>query len=1101
MAEIGHTVCVRGLPTDMDHERLEDKLLIHFLRERNGGGEISKITLKAADPCAMITFEDSRVALSVCSHKPQVLKVDGRTYELSLSFPWQDSQHLNKVFLDVCVTIDCSQFPLGEKTIKTLTEKFTDIGVHYIKPLRHCTLKGPYSVVNYVITHLIELLVDFVPPTEESSSFAQEIDRAYSHQKEKHNPLHQPHGLVFGGDVSLHQDSGYPSPKVSSIQLSQTQTRFDERTKDWIDALDVEALSLIMEADVFAYLCSRSEEYRTILQNHGVYVVDVTSAGVSTLYLQTNANSETGSKAEKHLNHARKELSQLYQKMEGNLRRAQIPRSALNLHGEQNAAFKDLESLLPKVLLNFDQTHIYIIGESSDVSQAKQILLFGSSDENLRTKQETSLQSSPSYSPVSESEKIQKAGTSRESNSVTLKKRISDAERRLKNGEEYKLAARFKNSDIGLLGYGPVEKGRSKDSQDLTQGINTPALAPNFTPCTENAVSSVQARASQVSAFKVSGVNNEDILNEVSRTNSASCTSRVTLAFKGPLSTHVNAHSGLGKMGKTTGSTVESTTTAMSTLKRTNSCSGRPVQKQETQKPGTNDNSGLATNSIRRQRSTSLNCRISAEALPSSIVSKAITVPTLMWSYIKQIYHSEINVLISDVQVSENIVDKYKTMVILKGSASSKVEECQQELQKLVDSIGLDFYVQKLKVADLGATEGDDMFKEGCLDICSYFSKIVLLNVKDDISLLGPRSQCSQAKEMLQELFPNRFLNSGSFVHTSITHQESTDQRQAKASSNQAPIKSNDQTRPNQTKANSESSAKCRIKGYKSESRNVAYKETPMPVANEMQKAASDLEINKTGPLPGKSSEVSGVLSGLRDNWQTASSLTTQKSQNATTLALKQTNVPISKQLESCVCGENGTQRSCGVFLCSNCIRLHAQCMVCSKANAARNPSMEMQVHPLKEEQNTKELKGNEAGIRQKQKKGIHGAMSCTELSVSLPGYEQYRTAKITYCIPDGIQGDEHPNPGLPFQGAVFEAYLPLSSQGQELLQCLEKAFKQGFTFTVCPSNNNDRAKITWSRIPHKTNITGGKSRNGYPDVKYLKDLSEALRTCGIKGV
>lgn len=59
MAEIGHTVCVRGLPTDMEHERLKDKLLIHFLRERNGGGEIASITIKAADLSAIITFEDS----------------------------------------------------------------------------------------------------------------------------------------------------------------------------------------------------------------------------------------------------------------------------------------------------------------------------------------------------------------------------------------------------------------------------------------------------------------------------------------------------------------------------------------------------------------------------------------------------------------------------------------------------------------------------------------------------------------------------------------------------------------------------------------------------------------------------------------------------------------------------------------------------------------------------------------------------------------------------------------------------------------------------------------------------------------------------------
>ncbi|KAK3553117.1 hypothetical protein QTP86_031698 [Hemibagrus guttatus] len=171
------------------------------------------------------------------------------------------------------------------------------------------------------------------------------------------------------------------------------------------------------------------------------------------------------------------------------------------------------------------------------------------------------------------------------------------------------------------------------------------------------------------------------------------------------------------------------------------------------------------------------------------------------------------------------------------------------------------------------------------------------------------------------------------------------------------------------------------------------------------------------------------------------------------------------------------------------------------EVNAARKPSKAMQAHLLKEEQNAEELKGKETGTRQKQEQGIQGTMKYTELGMSLPGYEQYRTAKITYSIPDGIQGEEHPNPGLPFEGGVFEAYLPLTSKGQGFLQCLEKAFKQGFTFTVCPNNSTGRAKITWSRIPHKTIITGGKSGNGYPDTAYLKDLAEALRTCGIECV
>ncbi|KAM9457441.1 uncharacterized protein Hap1MRO34_018648 isoform 2-T2 [Clarias gariepinus] len=1109
MAEVRHTVCVRGLPADMERERLEDKLMIHFLRERNGGGEISSISIKAADPCAVITFEDSRVAVNVCSHSPHILEVDGKLYDLSLSFPGQESMHLNKAILDMSVTIDCKRLPLGEKTIKTITEQFPDLTVNYIKPQRHCTLKGCYTEVKEVVSYLTELLVDFEPPHEES-------DRVHLHHKEKDDPSDQSHGPHFGGDVSLHHEYS----NVNGVKESQAQTHSDEKLKDWVDAVSVEALSLIMEADVFAYLCNRSEKYQSILQNHGVHVVDVTSAGVTTLYLQSNANGKTGSKAEKHLNLARKELSQLYQQVEGNLRRTQIPRSALHLDGEQTAAFRDVESILPKVLISYDQTHVYIVGESSEVSQAKQILQFGSPNENLSAKQEISFPSSPSssYIPVAESETMQMVVVNSESSTITPKMRVSDAERGVRTGEEYRLAARFKNSDMGLLGFGHIERGRSKECQDLTKPIQTlplgsnsgPNLSTNSSIVNAVAVNSDQNRTSQFGAFKYTGVNNveDDIVfqtpsltgtlknsGQVSnrdKTNSVTVTSRVAPTFITPLNTPVNDLTRLEKLP--TGPTIDSTPTSTSSLRRANSFSGQLLQKQMIPKTVTDEKSCLATNSFRRPRSSSLN-RMSAQALKSSTVSKDIIVPTLRWSYIKEAYQSDLKSLLSDFQVSENHIDKSKTMVTLKGSASSKVEECQHELQKLVDGIGSDFCVQNLKLADLGVTEGNDMLKECCLNIRSHFSKIVLQYVKDAVFLMGPKSQCFQAIEMLKELFTNGLSHSQSLVNT-YAHHGSIDPSQANALANQTLIKSSGQIRPYQTKANSQTAAKDRLKGCKFESVSASYVQSPKLVAKDTLKKASDLEICKTSLLPGKFSEISGVPLGPRDDWQKPSSLTVQKSQKATTLPLKQTNFPVCKQLGTCVCGENGTPTSCGVVLCSNCTLLHAQCTECTRMNEGRKASKETQVHPLKEDQNTEELKAKEAGKRPKQEQGIQGTMRCTELSVKLPGFEQYRTVKITYSIPDGIQGEEHANPGLPFQGGVFDAYLPLVSKGQGLLKCLEKAFKQGFTFTISPGD-----KITWSRIPHKTKITGGRSGNGYPDSTYLKDLSEALRACGIEVV
>lgn len=52
----------------------------------------------------------------------------------------------------------------------------------------------------------------------------------------------------------------------------------------------------------------------------------------------------------------------------------------------------------------------------------------------------------------------------------------------------------------------------------------------------------------------------------------------------------------------------------------------------------------------------------------------------------------------------------------------------------------------------------------------------------------------------------------------------------------------------------------------------------------------------------------------------------------------------------------------------------------------------------------------------------------------SLPGYEGYKTYKITYIIPDGTQGPNHPNPGMRYTGVTRVAYLPTTYEGHEVL-------------------------------------------------------------------
>ncbi|KAK3538810.1 hypothetical protein QTP86_015930 [Hemibagrus guttatus] len=127
------------------------------------------------------------------------------------------------------------------------------------------------------------------------------------------------------------------------------------------------------------------------------------------------------------------------------------------------------------------------------------------------------------------------------------------------------------------------------------------------------------------------------------------------------------------------------------------------------------------------------------------------------------------------------------------------------------------------------------------------------------------------------------------------------------------------------------------------------------------------------------------------------------------------------------------------------------------------------------------------------------GKMKVTYDKIPLPGYENYGTIIIHYIIPDGIQGNEHPNPGKPYKGAIRLAYLPDSTEGKKVLELLKKAFVQRLIFTVGRSSTTGKSNVvTWNDIHHKTACTGGPTAYGYPDPDYLKRVQEELKVKGI---
>ncbi|XP_010875264.2 E3 ubiquitin-protein ligase DTX3L isoform X1 [Esox lucius] len=127
------------------------------------------------------------------------------------------------------------------------------------------------------------------------------------------------------------------------------------------------------------------------------------------------------------------------------------------------------------------------------------------------------------------------------------------------------------------------------------------------------------------------------------------------------------------------------------------------------------------------------------------------------------------------------------------------------------------------------------------------------------------------------------------------------------------------------------------------------------------------------------------------------------------------------------------------------------------------------------------------------------GTMTIRKESSPLPGYENYGTITIKYHINNGIQTEEHPNPGQPYHGVSRTAYLPDSTEGRKVMMLLKRAFDQRLTFTIGMSSTTGMNNVvTWNDIHHKTSKYGGTSCYGYPDSDYLNRVQDELKLKGI---
>ncbi|XP_077171219.1 uncharacterized protein LOC143826342 [Paroedura picta] len=347
----GCTVCVCGFPADLPPGRVIDKLTIHFQRMRNGGGEIADVEFAPESPdCALVTFEEAAVAQRVLKTDKQVLAVGGKSYPLRVG-PYTPGLDPNEVFVYVSMKIDYGRVLGGKEILQSLCQHYRDVAFSFHPQETTCLAKGSFT---------------------ELQAFSSELLRGFQSQPRNSTP-----GEVSGPGRRSPADKaacGHGSPlqsvpKSPAEERSQGAARVGPPPRRAKGNL-AEDVSLVMDFDVYLYMrkfCQK--ELSGILLQHQVVMVDVSSDGIATLYLQTAARGPAGDTA---LASARLALSGLSQKLEASLRKEKISQRELGGSEGARELLGVLQNLCPRLLCHQDEEHLSLIGHRLDVSLARQ---------------------------------------------------------------------------------------------------------------------------------------------------------------------------------------------------------------------------------------------------------------------------------------------------------------------------------------------------------------------------------------------------------------------------------------------------------------------------------------------------------------------------------------------------------------------------------------------------------------------------------------------------------------------------------------------------------------------------------------------------------
>lgn len=829
-----------------------------------------------------------------------------------------------------------------------LLESHPDIQINYDTDVELYTLRGSYTKVQAALQQLL------VPQSAKSKhsgwldSTACVAQKQHSQESEelsrrpnKNNYVSRTSDQVKPGRHDGTSVGGLGLDSSSQVVLQPTGA----------PATSDEDCILIVDADVFQYTQRNYQwEYQQILSQYGVSVVEMTNQGLTTLFVRVTSQTGDSSRDREYLREA---MSNFFQKNEANICRTPLSKSALeSMQGLERAKTR-LSVKLPKLLLNEDEQNIYIIGSPVDVGQAKQFIL----DQCKAREKKDDIASSYSSGSLGHSREQRPTSSPLSTpDSLVDKIDVEENERKSEGVKKYKLATRFKDSQMGMLASRPTDL--IKQGGPLSpSALKYPRSAEghNVVSETTNSTSDRVPRAPGL-------ITGEGSLFE----------SGDALSLEGSLPKKPSVKSGARAKDLPLPSPLPPSGYG-TTLRRASSFSGSSQQKVEVRRQGSQDDSSKST--VRtRPTSSSISCQTQMDVMGG--FSAELTASQLIWNYIKEAYSSRVDDLTSNVQVKETAAEGSDDVTVtLRGGNQSTVSLCLSNLQKLVSQVSVDFSVIQVRLSELGISDSADKnLLTCCVDVRNRFEKVTTRISKKDLFLLGPQKLCLQVAASLREVFSRDFvpgtrqqqeLPASSMSHWDSATFSKSGVDQWRLSHSNSEVEDGGGSSSQRINSGGVQEAKLVNGGVSQPQLRVS------PVVREKVKLVDAAEMDGQ-----KKTSNRGVQSKALAAKDTTPKAIERSSHFMTKDSTRERHMETGKPPEeprsnlegsvhTCTCGgsRKDSKRSS---------RGADSCVVCQQSEPRRQ--------------------------------GIQGQMSSCKLNISLPGHKKDAAIKVTYRIPDGIQ-------------------------------------------------------------------------------------------------